>query len=103
MKLLDVGETIGQGQGSYWWENWTNKRQGGNAPAKPNAVLSCYIMDGVVYSLEKKTESGWAGGRCDWTAYQVTNKKLRDYVLSCGEIVWCDEMGRYVTVPGSEQ
>jgi hypothetical protein len=85
MKILTVPQTITAATGHYWWRDWTDKADGGIAPARPSAALSCYIFEGEVYSLEQTRQSGMAGGECDWTVRKVADGKVRDFVLDHGK------------------
>jgi len=84
MKILTIQQTITAEAGHYWWRDWEDKADGGAAPARPNAALSCYIFEGKVYSLSQTRQSGMAGGSCDWSVERVQSEKLRAHVLALG-------------------
>lgn len=84
MKVLTIAQTIATAAGKYWWRDWTDRAEGGAAPAKPNAALSCYVFGGNVYSLEQTRQSGMAGGSVDWAVKPVQSTAVRAFVLDHG-------------------
>jgi len=66
MRVLTTEQTIAAGSGHYWWRDWTDKADGGKAPAKCNLPAYCYLHEGEVYSLTVDEQRGVAGGHADW-------------------------------------